>query len=185
MVQINFLFSLLAATGITAVNAIPVETKPGLEGIPVGAKDGLYIGHIKDDGKTNWEFLGAHNQSIPVTARDDRPLAARAAIPYATCAGFGVNADQVNVAQGYLANLCGNGYYFSGRSIAQVYGGGVAYACNYASSQTCHSGDVWDFFGDINHKCGFAHGGQAGAGWESVPAWKAAYGRTSTGTGFC
>ena len=97
----------------------------------------------------------------------------------------GVNADQVNAAQGFLADMCGGGYFFAARSIARVSGDTVAYGCNYGGGQTCHSGDVWGFFGQINDKCGFAHGASAGAGWYSKNSWKATYGRGSVGAGYC
>ncbi|GME48628.1 hypothetical protein C8Q74DRAFT_1364003 [Neofusicoccum parvum] len=170
-------------------SAVPTPSgtadQPGLEGIPVGSPDGIYIGSVKEDGRTQWEFLGDYNSTSTIDSRstgDGHALAKRNGV---SCNGFGVNADDANTAQGKLADMCGNGYYFSSKSIAQVSGGAVAFGCNYGNGQTCHKNDLWDFFGQINSVCGFTHGSSAGAGWYSRNDWKATYGRTSTGSGFC
>ncbi|EKG22373.1 Ankyrin [Macrophomina phaseolina MS6] len=180
--------TLLALAGIVAAMPAPSAEKPALEGIPVGAADGIYLGSLKADGSTQWDFIGPDSSTTPssgLLVDDDSDSPVLAKRDGVTCSGFGVNADDANRAQGKLADMCGGGYYFNSRSIAQVSGGAVAYACNYGNGQTCHSGDVWSFFAQVNSKCGFTNGASAGAGWYSVNSWKAAYGRTTTGSGFC
>ena len=164
--------ALLAAATLTAGATIPGATEPTLQPIPAGSTDGFYKGYLDENGHTVWEFLGADaatvNPNATISSRSayapalDSVLVKR---DYVSCNGYGINADNANAAQGELADMCGGGYFFSGRSIARVYEDTVAYGCNYSGGQTCHSGDVWNFFAPINAKCGFVHGSQAGAGW--------------------
>ncbi|KAI0800220.1 hypothetical protein C8Q74DRAFT_398872 [Fomes fomentarius] len=193
---LTFVATLLAATGLVAGAGIPrADSEPVLEPIPAGAADGFYFGYLKEDGSTEWKYAGADAASVnptnatvgfrpstPSTSSESSELVKRDSV---NCNGYGVNADSANVAQGELADMCGNGYFFSSRSVAKVSGDAVAYGCNYGNGQTCHSGDLWSFFGQINSKCGFTHGASAGAGWYAATGWKAAYGRASAGTGFC
>ncbi|PMD22615.1 hypothetical protein NA56DRAFT_747867 [Hyaloscypha hepaticicola] len=187
MVQLKSLtFIILAAAGI--VSALPspaAETKGTLAGPAEDLPHGIYTVDLADDGSTTWTFIAPINETLKATtvaARDLEGLDKRDGV---SCNGFGTPADDVNVAQGNLANQCGGGYFFSGRSIAAYYGTGVAFGCNYGNGQTCHSDQLWSDFGAINSQCGFTSGAQAGAGWYSHNSWKATYGRTAAASGFC
>ena len=186
--------SLLAATGLVAGAGIP-RTEPALEGIPAGSKNGFYVGNLKEDGTTVWEYVGpdvasliaSSNATAPAASSEDSSAAGHALVKRdeVDCNGYGLNADHANVAQGEFADMCGSGYFFNSRSIAKVYDDAVAYGCNYGNGQTCTSNLMWTFYAQINSKCGFTHGAQAGAGWYYSPSLKASYGRASAGTGFC
>ncbi|KAE9375808.1 hypothetical protein N431DRAFT_463874 [Stipitochalara longipes BDJ] len=188
MVQLTTLVCLFfAASGF--VSALPnpaTEAKGTLAGPSDDTPHGIYTVDLAEDGSTTWTFIAPINETLrasPIAARDVDGINKRDST---NCNGFGTPADDVNVAQGNLANQCGNGYFYNGRSIAAYYNTGVAFGCNYGKNgQTCHSGDLWSDFASINSKCGFTHGAQAGAGWYSHSSWKASYGRTASGSGFC
>ncbi|KAI0743081.1 hypothetical protein C8Q80DRAFT_1273636 [Daedaleopsis nitida] len=188
---LTFISTLLAAAALVAGAGIPRNDEPALEAIPAGTPDGFYVGRLAANGSTIWEFIGDDGATINPTnfVANSSALAAAAASPSSgglvkrdslQCAGYGVNADQVNIAQGMLADMCGNGYYFDGRSIARVYADGVAYGCNYTGSQICRHNDLWLYFGFVNSRCGFVHGGSAGAGWYRIDKSKNAAAINST-----
>ncbi|KZW03773.1 hypothetical protein EXIGLDRAFT_827733 [Exidia glandulosa HHB12029] len=176
-----FSIVLLAIAG--GVTPLPAEGTNSLDGIPEGSSDGVYLGSVKEDGTTHWEYQGDASEAL--AARSNSTLGDLVKRNYVACTGYGVNANDVAKAQTNFVSMCGSGYYFASRSIAVVSGLGVAYGCNYGNGQTCHSGDIASFFSQINSQCGLQSGGPAGAGWYSANDWKASYGRTSVGTGFC
>ena len=168
-------FILLASAVLAAASSVagaPTESKPLLSSIPAGSPNVFYSGSLREDGTTEWIFLGKHNHDIE--KRDG-----------ASCAGFGTPTEDVNTAQSQLANLFGNGYYWTSRSIASTYNSGVAYGCNYGNGQTSTSGQYWSDIAAVNSQCGFTNGAAAGVGWYSHDSRKASYGHTANSAGYC
>lgn len=87
--------------------------------------------------------------------------------------------SQYQQADQQMIDWCGNGADFSGVT-SQVYGNAVAYGCDYGNGQDCHASDVSGFYNNVDGTCG-----PQIAGWWTQSSWKAAYGRTTTGDGYC
>ena len=184
MVQLFTVLTALAAAGLAVSAPAPLASKP-LDAIPHGSPDGLYLGNLRADGSTEWTYHGPTNVTAEAPPPEVLAAAALDKRDGASCSGFGTPADDVNTAQGQLAGLFGNGYYWTSRTIAVTYKSGIAYGCNYGNGQTSHSSDYWSDIAKVNTKCGFSNGGTAGVGWYSHTSWKASYGRTAQGSGYC
>jgi hypothetical protein len=156
--------------------------------IPIGSPDGVYTHTTTPDGNTTLEYLGPHGLRDPeIIPYDSEALPAARATRLAARAGQGSNCQEYLgrssdfTAVGLnLGSKCGTAGFKFDKSVSVLLGGVVAYGCNYGNGQTCKQTDVNYFFARITSKCGDNR-----AGWWSEPDWKASYGRTFQGIGYC
>ncbi|KAF2824446.1 hypothetical protein CC86DRAFT_384076 [Ophiobolus disseminans] len=183
---INYTPHLLLATlaGRAIASPTPVnEAKALLTAPQAGIADGTYFVDLNEDGTTNYTVITPEAILKGRAASLNTPKAGSALVARgsrAHCSNHGVDAASLAGAQRAFAEMCGNGYWFNSRAIAQVWGSAIAYGCNYGNGQTCHSADVWSFYGGIDNGCGYAS-----AGWWSMEEWKASYGREVNPAGYC
>ena len=184
-------FVALALSISNLSTAAPTPANKSLAALPTNAANGIYLGDLDAAGNTVWTFVGPGNLTsitLPsaLDARDpESDYAALEKRDGVSCAGWWTNADNVNVAQGMLANQFGGGLPWYSHSIAATYNSGVAYGCNYGNMQVSYSSQFWSDMAAINSQCGYYSGGSAQVGWYSHDSWKSSYGRIGNGAGFC
>ncbi|KAK4161704.1 putative mannose-6-phosphate class i protein [Cladorrhinum sp. PSN259] len=180
-------FALVASlVSVQQALALPTEstaaTIKGRSVLPPGSKEGYYTGSLNARGTTTWHYHGPRNTTA-TPARSVSSVSDGSAIDkranFATCENRLVNVNDRDSAIAMLANNCGNGLEFDAKSIAFVVGSVVAYGCNYGNGQICHRDDIETFMLSVKAQCGNR------AGWWTEEDWKASYGYTAGGTGFC
>lgn len=145
---------------------------------PLPPKDGLYVGNINAEGEFFWDFKG--DVATGVTTRS--PASEPAALTKrsgARCNGYRAGAEnERNDAKNALIDACHDTHY--SHSIALQRGDVVAYGCDYGNGQRCNGWEITGFFDEIAKACGVES-----AGWYDKSEWRASYGVTRAGNGFC
>lgn len=166
-------------TSIAAVfSALGVFASPTSVSLPaLPAADGLYIGTVNEAGTFSWLSQGTIGNAA-VAAR--APVSTPAPLTGAFCNDFraGTVAD-INAAVEALVDACHDTYF--SKAIALQRGGVVVYGCDYGTTgQRCNGFSIAPFFKSIGEACTMGR-----AGWYQEAEWKASYGYTRAGVGFC
>ncbi|KAJ4154826.1 hypothetical protein LMH87_000102 [Akanthomyces muscarius] len=161
-------------------SALGVLASPTSASLPVlPATDGLYIGTVDEAGTFSWLSYGTADVAAPdVAAR--APVPTPAPLTGAFCNDFraGTVAD-INAAVEALVDACHDTYF--SKAIALQRGGVVVYGCDYSTvGQRCNGFSIAPFFKSIGEVCTLGR-----AGWYQEAEWKASYGYTRAGVGFC
>lgn len=159
---------------ILASAASPTATS--LPALP--PKDGLYVGHVDETGTFSWLSGAAAIEDPALAAR--APVSTPAPLTGAFCNDFkaGTVVD-INAAVEALVDACHDTYF--AKAIALQRGGVVVYGCDYGTTgQRCNGYSIAPFFKSIGEVCTLGR-----AGWYQEVDWKASYGYTRAGVGFC
>ncbi|KAK3990407.1 hypothetical protein QBC44DRAFT_358322 [Cladorrhinum sp. PSN332] len=165
--------------------------------IPLGSPDGAYAGRLDPNGTTIWEFVGGSdvlqqtqnlnmmNLNLAQTSESESVDSAETLARHPR----GINCEKHVLIDGEdrweatfaLAGICGAGAHFDNKALAVQHGNVVAYGCNYGvQGQTCHSWDLQSFFDTMAGYCG-----ENKAAFWHKRKWRASWGYTSLGRGFC
>ena len=165
-------FVLLAIASLSAALSLPED-----------APQGPAIAFQYDNGTWVWDYQTPHALAGSQVSSKAEPtqLPIRIPVDRATCNGFTMNLADVAAAEKGLADTFGKGpFTWGGRAITYTSGTVTAFGCNYGNGQQSYSATFMDDMGNVDSKCG-----TNGAGWYGHNEWKATYGRTLLGQGFC
>jgi hypothetical protein len=168
-------FALATAAGLAS--AAPTEPQTGLYSAPpTGTQDGTYLVSLNADGTTAYELLTA-DSTTPTTPTPK----IRTRHTGVGCNNYGINASDLGNAQRNFNNMVGGGVWIYGKTVAQVYGSAIAFACNYNGGSNYYDRQAakWSW-NAIDAKCGYAQ-----AGYNSNENNDRSFGRVTNGSGYC
>ena len=166
----------VAAT-VSAAPMAALNQPKGLFKIEPGAPNGWYTHHIALDGSVHTQYHGEVPSSIPTTSAADTK--SKRAPFGAQCQSLTFQpADGQAAIQGLANTLDSNNQFY--HAISYSSGTAVAYGCDYAHGQSISGADMTSYLTMLTEACG-----QGKEGYFSLPDWKASYGITTSGDGFC
>jgi hypothetical protein len=170
-------FALAAAAGL--VSAAPTEPQTGLYSAPpTGTQDGTYLVSLNADGTTAYELLSASASPSPSPESTPQLTTRKNGIG---CSNYGINASDLGTAQRNFNNMVGDGIWIYGKTVAQVYGSAIAFACNYNGGSNYYDRQAAEWsWNAIDKGCGSAQ-----AGWNSNEDNDRSFGRVTNGSGYC
>lgn len=174
----TFAITALLVGAALASPAPAPQRSHNLPALPAG--DGLYVGSLDAEGKFFWDFKG--DVAPSAEARSENVAAAAGGLAKRSgthCNGFYAGPEnERNDAKNALIDACHATSYR--HSIALQRGNVIAFGCDYGGGQSCNGWEITGFFDSIANDCGVTN-----AGWYDKSEWKASYGVTRAGNGFC
>jgi hypothetical protein len=172
----------LLVTAVALLSTVVAAEVTPKYSLPSDSHNGLYSHGIDENGNPKNTYIPNFNLTKrSITPSPKFARASSSSQGTITCQNtLGLDPTDVSNAEQGLEGFFQSGNNFGNRSISYRSNSAVAYGCNYGNGQTINGNWLEAQFGLIAEDCG-----TSSPGYISFPQWKAAYGISSSGVGFC